>query len=137
MGSHSRVIIMNAKCYQLNAKAIVQLNVEAQFEPNNLTVGLLVAPPSPEGGDVVELTSPGYARQPIRLAAASTANPNRTWRSVDRAAFGPALEWPQATHAAIFNSEGQVVGYSTLLSSPGFAEANEVTFAPGAIQFRV
>lgn len=127
---------MKSSSYRVNSRAVVQRRGTALTElPVGHFVALLTKAPKPEGGPLDEIEAPEYVRQPVRWQSASAAVlVSQTIRSANRIVFAPATAWPDATHVAIVDAGGEVIGYGPLATAPGRAGHDEVTFEATAIQ---
>lgn len=127
---------MKSNSYRVNNRAVVQRRGTALTElPVGYCVALLTSAPKPEGGPLDEIEAPEYVRQPVRWRSATEgAEISPTIRNANRIVFAPATAWPQATHVAIVDADGGVVGYGPLETAAGRAGHDEVTFEATAIQ---
>lgn len=127
---------MKPNSYRATCRAVVQRRGAALTElPIDHFVALLTKAPKPEGGPLSEIEAPDYERQPVQWRSASAdAESSATVRNTNRIVFAPATHWPDATHIAITDQDGEVVGYGLLATAPGSARFDEMTFAPTAIQ---
>ncbi len=101
--------------------------------PKGLMLGLLTQAPFPEGNGFEELIAEGYARQPLGFERQRVRDTSNT-----AVTFGPVTpDWPNATHAAIFNEDGALLYYGAIHPlSIGGATAQWVEFGVGAISVK-
>lgn len=126
---------MKPGSYKVTARVVVQHRTASpSLYEVGLTVGLLTAAPSAEGGDVQEIDDVEYKRQPGGFRNASESGMSRQLRSAAAVSFGPVSNWPSATHVGLFDQTGALVAYGPLVTSPGHAEAGEVVFAASAVE---
>jgi hypothetical protein len=130
---------MDAGSYLLTARMVVQHrgNREA-IERGHFAVGLLTCAPTPEGTHVHELKAEGYERQPVEFLDLPKGPGAHAVRNSNCVVFKDVTpSWPKASHAAIFDANGDLFAYSWLQSSAGFTGHNEITLAPTAIKLRL
>lgn len=127
---------MKPNSYQAKCRAVVQRRGDPLAElPLDHFIALLTKAPMPEGGPLIEVEAPDYARQPVRWRSASGgAAIGSAIRNANRIVFAPSPHWPDATHVAITDQDGEVVGYGLLATAPGSTGHDEMTFEPTAIQ---
>jgi hypothetical protein len=103
--------------------------------PAKVRLGLLTKAPKPEGYGHQEVDAPGYARQPFELEGGGGAH---TLGNRDEIVFGPVTEaWPKATHAAIFDDDGQLLCYGSIRSFPsGRRQSERVEFPAHWVRVR-
>lgn len=122
---------MKPGAYRVHARAVVQRRGADRSSLNldTLTVALVTTAPKPEGSPLNEISAPDYRRQ----AFATESGHGGTVLSSVEVRFSPALDWPQATHAAIFTDDGEVLACGRLETSAGHAGPDEIVFAASSI----
>ena len=122
---------MKPGAYRVHARAVVQRRGADRSSLNldTLTVALVTTAPKPEGSPLNEISAPDYRRQ----AFAAEGEHDGTVLSSREVRFSSALDWPQATHAAIFTDDGEVLACGRLETSAGHAGPDEIVFAASSI----
>ncbi|UTU07800.1 hypothetical protein CcrC1_gp115 [Caulobacter phage C1] len=106
--------------------------------PTSLKVGLLTAPPNPDGTGIVEPVGGGYARQTLVLGAIAVADGISTAKNDNAVIFGAAtVQWPAVTHLGVFGSDGTLLFYGPLAASRVCTVGDSIAFGIGAIQLRL
>jgi hypothetical protein len=127
---------MKPGAFRVDALAVIQRQGRwPENAPVGWSVGLLIAAPDPEGGNVQEVDAAGYARQPIEFFEDFAGGCRGTLQNSQRVSFEPVHAWEEATHVGIFDGE-LLAASGPLVRSAGHAGPLEVAFAVTAIQVR-
>ena len=128
---------MTPGAYRVLARTTVHFRRPQQPLSGDLTLALLTWPPDADGAHAKDLAAEGYERQPIELRPPAGGVALRRQLSGNRISFGAigALAG-KATHAAIYNADGDLIAYSFVERVAGAPGPDEVVFDAGMVEVR-
>lgn len=127
---------MQSNSYSLDACVVVQLRGQPERFTGPFTIGLLTAPPTPEGSHAQELQAPGYIRQRIDLGPPANGKRGGSQRNAGRASFGAIAPHAEKVRCAAIFRDDEIVAYGLYLPAPGHVGPDEIAFEPGAVRVR-
>ena len=127
---------MRSNSYSLDLCVVVQHRGQPEAFEGPFTLGLLTAPPTPEGTHAKELQAPGYVRAAIEFGPPVNDDPRSARRSEGRTSFGAiGGHAGEVTHVALFRGD-EIVAYGLPIPAPGHIAPGEIAFESGAVRVR-